>query len=305
MTDFRVDQYRRKPEFHKAQVKSVLPEFFQTEYPQLIKFLEAYYRQAEQHGEFAAKIHELFQLRNISSTELEDLDKIFGEIGNGLQSSSFFQEPRLMARLLANFYRAKGTQLSVEQFFLAFFGEEVEVVYPKKNMFIVGESQIGSESFRYIQDDKRYQIFSILLRTGLSKNEYETLYTRFVHPAGFYLAADVVTQGVASIGVSAGDTHDPLEDARTPVVAEGSSGGVEPMAMFTLLTMTDGTGAVTGATETVGSYDDVPVTILENTYGSIDGVADPNSPTLDMDITDGLDMSHEFETMDAVTHSEN
>ena len=37
-----------------------------------------------------------------------------------------------MARLLANFYRAKGTEQSVEQFFKAFFGQDVEVVYPNE-----------------------------------------------------------------------------------------------------------------------------------------------------------------------------
>ena len=305
MANFRIDQYRRNAEFHKGLVKEILPEFFQEDYPKLVAFLERYYEHAEQNAEFASKIHELFQIRNISSTDLEDLDKIFGEIGNGLQSSSFFQEPRMMARLLANFYRAKGTQLSIEQFFFAFFGEEVEVVYPKKNMFIVGESEFGYESFRYIQDDKRFQIFSVLLKTGLSKNDYETLYTRFAHPAGFYFAADVVTQGAAIMHVAAGEPIDPLEDERSPLVAEGMVNSEGPEAMFSLLTMSDGNGSIAGSTEFIGQYDGVPVQILTNTYGSLENTADPDSPTFDMEISDGLDMSHEFESMDADQHSGN
>ena len=32
--------------------------------------------------------------------------------------------------------------MSLEQFFKAFFGEEVEIHYPKNDMFIVGESKL-------------------------------------------------------------------------------------------------------------------------------------------------------------------
>ena len=158
-------------------------------------------------------------IRDSSTTELEHLDLLIGEISDGLDAGSFDQnvnaDPRFMARLLSRFYRSKGTQLSAEQFFKAFYGVDVEVTYPKKNIFKLNDkpngSLIGPSSMKYIQDDKRYQIFSVLLKTPLSFSDYESVYKKMVHPAGFYLAAETETQGFGDLDVMAGPTTDPLE----------------------------------------------------------------------------------------------
>ena len=129
MSEARVDQHRRHVELNKGTVQNLLPEYFLGEYPKLVEFLEAYYEYSEVDSvdSFVNQIHDLFKIKSITSTSLTNLDKIIADIGNGLQSSSFFQQPRLMARLLANFYRAKGTQISVEQFFRAFFNESISI----------------------------------------------------------------------------------------------------------------------------------------------------------------------------------
>jgi hypothetical protein len=304
MSEARVDQHRRHVELNKGTVQNLLPEYFLGEYPKLVEFLEAYYEYSEVDSvdSFVNQIHDLFKIKSITSTSLTNLDKIIADIGNGLQSSSFFQQPRLMARLLANFYRAKGTQISVEQFFRAFFNESISIEYPKRNIIIVGESKIGFESQRYIQDDKRYQIFSILLKTGLSKVDYESLYLLFAHPAGFYLSADVVTVGTAEVGLRAGLPNDPLEVVATGLQVEGFA---EPMMSafgFNTLIMSDPSGDTTGSTETLDRYADVSLNILNTEFGTLAGVTNQDSPTLD---DDTMVLSTEYETMDAVRESPN
>ena len=122
-------QYRSTPKFYQSQVSQVLPEFFVDEYPKLVLFLEKYYESTgeETNTSITEQIHNLFDVRNISNTELSYLDQLIGEISDGLETSSFYQSPRLMARLLADLYRAKGTAISTEQFFKAFYGENVEI----------------------------------------------------------------------------------------------------------------------------------------------------------------------------------
>lgn len=238
MTSVRKDNSRLNTKFHHSAVSHVLPEFFEEDYPKLISFLDTYYHYTGEDGtgSFDDKIRNLFNIRDISSTDIENLDLILKEIGNGLDHSSFAENPRLMAKLISSFYRAKGTQITAEQFFKSFYDQDVEIQYPKRSIFILNESKIGPESLKFIQDDKRYQIYSILIKTGLSFSDYETLYRKFVHPAGFYLSADVVAQTEASLGLKAGDTTDPLETPNYPVVLETMS-DTSVEARFELLTM--------------------------------------------------------------------
>ena len=110
---------RTNTKFHQSKVTQVLPQFFQGQYPNLIKFLEAYYDFAGEETA-AAEIEELFDIRNISEADLEYLDLLMREISDGIDTDSFDANadvnPRLMARLLSHFYRAKGTQLSATIF---------------------------------------------------------------------------------------------------------------------------------------------------------------------------------------------
>ena len=237
------EQYRSNPRFNRDQVTQALPTFFQEEYPKLISFLEKYYEYTGEDSSVTIneKIQDVFDIRNISSTEIAHLDYLIGEISDGLETSSFYQSPRLMARLLTEMYRAKGTQISTEQFFKAFYGEDVEVSYPKKDIFILndkpGGSLIGPQSLHYIQDDEKYQIFSVLLKTGMSLSDYEILYKKLIHPAGFYLAAETETQGLAQLGLMAGETTDPLEVANYAIGLQTTQLGTHMQPTFSLLVM--------------------------------------------------------------------
>jgi hypothetical protein len=235
---------RANVKLHNSQVSELLPDFFDSEYPLLVKFLERYYAYTKEDDSisYEAKIKELFDLRDITTTELDALDYLLREIGNGVDHTIFPEEireerARLSARLLANFYRTKGTQNSAEQFFKMFFNEDVEVFYPKENIFYLndkpGNSLIGPESVKFITDNRRYQIFSVLLKTGLSSADYDSLYKKFVHPAGFYLAADVATKGVGTFD-TVGEGTDPLE---TPYLFLETEAHASTTPQYALLTM--------------------------------------------------------------------
>jgi hypothetical protein len=291
------DLNRRDLNFNKSQVKDILPEYFLEDYPKLVDILESYYEFMDSDGDqsFKTEINNIITARDINQTSEENLDQLIATIGNGLQSSSFFHEPRLMAKLLANFYRVKGTLLSAETFFRAFFNEEAEIFYPKDDMFIVNESKIGYEFRKFIQDNRRYQVFSTLIKVGLSVSEYEELYKKFVHPAGFYLEGEVLLEadGIITPSAFTGVDSDEIRNIRNinPVLISIAS--LDTQAPFALLTSlrdsTDGTPIRINASEFISLYETYTLEYLRSQYTSIDEMIGPNSFTFDDSATSQTD----------------
>ena len=301
MTHFIEDLNRRNINFATDKVVDLLPEHFAEDYPNIISFLEAYYEymSSEANDAFKSQINNIFAIRDISQTDLENLDNLINEIGNGLQVASFFQQPRLMTRLLASFYRSKGTLLSAEGFFRAFFNEEVTVEYPKDKIFIVSESEIGYESQKFIQDNELYQIFSILVKVGISVSDYETLYKRFVHPAGFHFAGQVQTEENVSLNVIGTGEID--SDEQKFILAEEAFVTTIPtFSELTALLDSDGQDIRINVSETLEAYQDLTTGELDNFYENLAELLTPNSFTFDDD-SDGSarpDTSIDLETMD-------
>ena len=303
MTHLVEDVDRRGINFATDKVKDILPEYVVTEYPNIVTFLEKYYEFLDSDGanSFKTEINSLFTVRDISQTSLENLDQIVNEVGNGLQVASFFQEPRLMAKLLPEFYSSKGTLLSAEGFFRAFFNEEVTVEYPKDQIFIVNESEIGYESQKFIQDDELYQIFSILIKVGLSVTDYQSLYNKFVHPAGWHFQGQVQTEGNIELGI-VGEGQEPLDSAGPLILV--SEIEVTPTPAFSELTaFLDSNGQdirVSVDKNLIAAYQELTVGELNTYYENIAEILTPNSFTFDDD-SDGSarpDTAITLETMD-------
>ena len=312
-----LDKNRRSQELFSATIDGALPSHFVEQYGEdsgsLIKLLDLYYQFLDSSGSnsFGSDIHNLFTARDISETNTKGLDQLIGEIGNGLTASAFFQQPRLMARLLASFYRAKGTLVSVEGFFRGFFNEEISVEYPKDQIFIVGESNIGWEDQKFIQDNAIFQIFSILIKSGLSTADYINLYKRFVHPAGFHIAGSLQTSTEVGIGVGAGTVTDPLDSDEGLII--GTEATLSTQASLNAVTAFLGGdfGSAIRVDQTIAAYQDVPLNLLGTDsssdggfYQSIRSLLTPNSFTFDdsslrdSNLASGPDFSLSLETMD-------
>jgi len=296
------DVNRRDLNFATSKVKEVLPEYFLAEYPKLITLLEKYYEYLDSDADDAFKnqINDLYSIRDVSQTSLESLDEIISEIGNGLEVASFFQQPRLMAKLLAEFYSSKGTLVSAEGFFRAFYNEEITVEYPKDKIFILNESQVGYESQKFIQDDEIYQIFSILIKVGLSVTDYQSLYTRFVHPAGWHFQGQVQTESKVTVGV-VGTGQDPL-DSSGPVILvdEANIAAAAGFHELTALLESDGMSIrIADEEDIISRYSDITLESLDTYYDTIARVISPESFTFDdSDATRRPDTAITLETMD-------
>lgn len=303
-----LDYNRRPVDFAADKVVDILPEYFRDEYPNLVSFLQKYYDFMDSDATygFSREIKDLYRIRDLDGAELEELDFIFKEIGQNNLTASNFVKPRFSASLLAEHYRVKGSLRSAQSFFRSLYGEDPEIVYPKHNLFIVGQSQIGSESLRYLQDGAVYQVLSILIRSGIPFATWKNLYKRFVHPAGFHLAGEVVLEGVVN-----------FDPNPMPISIEDSSAGVfslEGLAAGSFVTLTSITGIYPDGADsdalperlnlnaTVTAYSELTIEQFDAMYDNIEDALDANSSTFDEDSAVGdprvIRMSNAIETFD-------
>jgi hypothetical protein len=183
--------YRQQLQLVKHPVEEVLPAHFAEQYPNLILFLKKYYEHVDAVGTPEGNMHNVFNLHDITSVEPQFLSFLEQQFLLGRTNFSAIDDKRAALRINASLYRAKGSKFSLEQFFRMFFGVDAIVEYPKKNMFIVGESEIGAESLRYITNNELYQTYAILIKTSLGLSSWKESYKLFVHPAGMFLGAQL------------------------------------------------------------------------------------------------------------------
>jgi hypothetical protein len=301
---------RRYVDFKTNKVKDILPEYFIAQYPQFITFLEKYYEylDSDQTYNFDAQIKDLFSVRDIHSNSGEDLDRVFKEIGLGVANSNYFRDPRYAARLLSIFYRVKGSLYSSEAFFKAFYGIDAEIEYPKRNLFIVGESVIGPESLKFIQDGALYQIYSILVKSEIPSVVWKELYKEFVHPAGFYLGSEVVFTGVAN-------NLNTITNAMPEVTAGTVNAVINSIVEMSLASSIDLTNLIasdsagvfirTNPYNNLQPYSSITIAQLDAMYQTITDIASINSFSFDEDSDAGgrsMDMSNAIETFDQVKY---
>ena len=302
-----LDLDRRNRNFTTSKVKEVLPEHYTSYYPDLVKFLEYYYDFMDSdatHG-FDRDLHNLYKIRDLRATDVNNLNEIFKEIGQGLVSSDFFSDPRKMANLLANGYKIKGSLYSAEGFFRAFYGEQPQVVYPKDNMFIVGDSKVGPESLKYIQNGALYQVFSVLIKSGVSIIKWGDLYKSFVHPGGFYLGAEVAIESIGNLNIN--NMPLAIKDDNADIFSVDLFTSNDLSSVFSITGVYPDGGDDDAEKErldldaTVRAYSTITLEQLNIQYNDIEDALDANSPRFDEDSTGTLKavkLSNALETMD-------
>ena len=225
-------------------------------------------------------------------------------VANLLPSIVSVFDPRYAARRLAELQRHKGTRFAAEEFFRLFFQQAVEIEYPKNDLFIVGQSEIGTESLKFIQNAQLYQVFSILIKIGISSNVWEELYKKFIHPAGFFFAGQITTDTEATAGIGLMPIV-VLDSAIGPTISSEVSAPVSaPFVQLTGLIDSNGQDIRVGLDQLVSVYQTLTATQIDKFYSSIDELIGVNSFKFDdSDIGDSAgaarpDFSLTTETMD-------
>ncbi len=313
------DKNRTNTKFNKSLVQDLLPEYFQADNPDFITFLEHYYNFLDSDGQhnFDAEIHSLGNAKDIGATHTDYLTQLTGEIGGGLNSIGNFDQPRFALQRLAQFYRTKGSRWSIEEFFRLFFQDQsIEVQYPKKDLFLVGDSasQIGYESLKFIQNYTKYQIFSLLIKGSKSVSQWSDLYKKFVHPAGWYFEGEVIYETATNLNLL--DMPIYAQDSAAGIITVSDEASFSASAFPNITYLYDSAagynlnarGSLTALIQTYASLTSLEI---DKYYHNISTWITPNSFTFDdshgvfidsdhgrRGDSAGPDMSLLFETMD-------
>ncbi len=300
---------RRLKSFQNRKVKESLPEFYTSEFPTLVTFLEKYYNFVDSaSGEhiFGNDAKQFFATKDIREMPSGLLNSLVSELAGGLKTGENFTDRRYALTRLADLARTKGSRFSLEEFFRLFYQQRAEVEYGKESMFIVGDSasQIGVDSIKFIQNNEVFQTFGLLIKSEISVDKWGELYKKFVHPSGFFFAGQVVSDTEA-LNPPIAEIALPETDPDPKVVSEASMAFSLPFVQLTtLLDSGDGLVRQSNLNELVSDYQNFTLTELDTTYHTIKQVITPNSFTFDdssirdSDENATPDFSLTLETMD-------
>jgi hypothetical protein len=118
-------------------------------------------------------------------------------------------DKRTLYKNIIEFYRLRGSSDSIEVFFRLLFNDSVEITQPYDQTLIPssgawdinpslprGGQYLNNKGFLSdnikIHDSFRYQKFSYLIKTGRGLVDWEALYNRLVHPAGFIFFGEIL-----------------------------------------------------------------------------------------------------------------
>ena len=286
------DDNRRELAFATGRdVEKVLPDHFKTEYPKLVSFLKEYFHFEDSDGSPSRLVNDLFYARDINQVDESLLSYIEDELLLGQAYFEGFLDKRTAAKFSHNLYSTKGTRFSIQQFFRMFYGIDVEVDYPKKDVFTVGSSEIGANSIKFLTNDELYQTFAIRIISELSQKDWERPYKLFVHPAGMFVGSEVRLENTGLL-----NTSSPLS------IVDSDAGSIDVVgfntALFSQVNQT--TPEITGLLDSGGTtlrviIDDnlvnslatVSLPDLEKQYRTMRAAELRTSPTFDLD-SDGV-----------------
>jgi len=312
MAEIKYHQNRRPRNFLHRKVRDALPEFFTQDFPKLVTFLEKYYDylDSDDVSSFDNQLRQIYQTRDTQEIPSKLLSTLISEIAAG-NTGDNFTDPNFYAQRIHELHRTKGSRFSIEEFFRAFYQQNVEVEYPKNNIFTVGHdsagplSRIGAESNKFIRNNALYQIYSILIKSPLAQTTWIELYKKFVHPAGFYIAGTVQTD-VEAVGTLSAPLASP--DSGNPgVISSAVTSAIAPFTQMTILSeglSIDSGGFRSQLGQTIDKYQSIPANELNTIYGNINEILTVKSFTFDdSDIGDSAgtarpDFSIALETMD-------
>lgn len=307
---------RREVRFPTSTVDTTVPEWWKTDAPQIVTFLKKYYENLDSDGNYGNLLQTLSTTRDIAQTRSTNLTLIEDELLLGENYLEGILDTRTGAELSNNYYRTKGTKYGIQRFFRAFFQEDPDIVYGKDLLFNIGETPIGTESGKYIMNDKVFQHWAILIKIGLSRADWIELYQLFAHPAGMFVGNEVQIVAVNDdLSFDVMPTSE--EEEEVDPVFEGVAVMADAAAMDISRLYTDSSEVhrfdvyrsdIEAFIDSSGSADSNQfgtLLYIDNNYRHIADAMRYTSPTFDEDsdgIVGRMDFADAFVTMDRARH---
>ena len=224
--DFQIDEI----DLRRRKVEQALPSHFVKEYPDFVEFLVSYYDFLESDQGLDRMVERLRDVRNADIAQGDYVERMMCEYGEGFPDLGTLTDANAL-KLFHMWFKSKGNQEAIEAYFRLFLNTEAEVVYPKDNMLRVSDGNWDNDAQRYedqqghisettmvIQDSTFYQVYSYLVRSGVSIADWGPQFKELAHPAGWNLFGEVRIEGLAQFEQYRAVTR---SGARSPMIVPG------------------------------------------------------------------------------------
>lgn len=115
-------------------VDELIPDHVQGSYPKYVEFIKSIAKYLEEESRSGFMVNRVARQRDIDLVEEEFLTELQNEIGSAVPRG-FAANPRLFYRKLGDLYRSRGTPGSIEAFFRLLYNDNVELYFPKDDLF--------------------------------------------------------------------------------------------------------------------------------------------------------------------------
>lgn len=115
--------------------KRQVPEYVKSTYPLFVEFLKAYQEFLQQ-----TQSQELEKFRDIDTVTDEFVERFKAELAYNIPLDDL-QDKRMFLKNLREFYLSRGSEASYKFIFKTFFGKDVEISYPSKQMLRVSDGK--------------------------------------------------------------------------------------------------------------------------------------------------------------------
>ena len=159
----------RPRNIESVNVNSLYPEALRKDAASLISFIERYYEYLNQNGFPSGEISNITREKDIDIASDAYLTEIKNLIARNIPNSRVIDKVTLY-RIIANYYRTRGSEDSVHSFFKIFFGEIVDVIFPRDYLFDlsggVGKwAKIDLNSLRTVNTNPNYNTIEVTSTT--------------------------------------------------------------------------------------------------------------------------------------------
>lgn len=203
--DYKIDSLDLK----RRAIENTLPAHFLEEYPQFVDFLVVYYDFLGAEEGLDNLINRLVDIRNPDIAKDKFEKRLRKEYGPGFPDFGTLDDATAL-KIFEKWYKSKGNQEAMEAYFKIFLNTDAEVIYPKDNMLRVSDGVWNDEEERYvnqrghisettmvIQDSVFYQIFSYLIKSGVSISDWGPNFRKLAHPGGWNVFGQVGIDALA------------------------------------------------------------------------------------------------------------
>jgi hypothetical protein len=202
--DYKIDNL----DLRRRAIEEALPAHFLEEYPKFVDFLIVYYDFLDAEEGLDKVIERLVDIRNPDIANGKYRKRLRREYGPEFPDFGTLDDATAL-KIFEKWYKSKGNREAMEAYFRIFLNTDAEVIYPKDNMLRVSDGEWNDEEKRYInqrghisettmviQDSAFYQIFSYLIKSGVSISDWGPNFRSLAHPAGWTVFGQVAVEAL-------------------------------------------------------------------------------------------------------------